>query len=476
MSDSLSFANLTELGAKIRTKSLSPVDLCEHFLQRIDRFNPKLNAYLAVAADRAMATARAAEAAIGGGQYLGPLHGIPVALKDLIDVAGLPTTGGSLLYSDRVAAEDSTVARRMAAAGTVLLGKTHQVEFAFGGVGINHHHGTPWNPWDAETHRIPGGSSSGSGVAVAAGMTAVALGSDTGGSVRIPASFCGLVGLKPTYGRISRLGLMPLDSTLDSAGPMTRTVRDAALLYQTLAGPDPSDSQTWNRPVEDVLQNLDDGVAGMRLCIPEEYFWDGVNSEVGAAVRAAAEQLSTLRAQVDPISLTELDELIELRGRGSLVSVETYLNLRTELENHLDEFDPIVSARMLDGISFTAVDYLDIKRQYEDLQRRTCHTMQTIDALIAPTTPILPPPLEEADQAEHYDEVNGLCLRNTMAANLLGLCAISVPCGFSESGLPIGLQLIGRPFDEARILRIAQTYEEATEWSKETPNMDGFDR
>ena len=475
MDDTLTFASLHELATRLRQRELSPVELSEHFLQRIEHYNPKLNAYIAVTAERALASARAAETALASGVDLGPLHGIPVAFKDLIDVAGLPTTGGSILLRDNIPDKDATVALKMARGGAVLLGKTHMVEFAFGGVGINHHYGTPWNPWDAATQRIPGGSSSGSAVAVAAGLAPAALGSDTGGSVRIPSSFCGLVGLKPTFGRLSNQGCLPLDSTLDSVGPMVRTVRDAALIYQILAGPDPAAPPTWGHPSEDVLENLEGDITGMRLALPREYFWDEVDGEVAAAVHASARVFADLNAHVDDISLTELDDLQALRARGSLVAVETYLNLKDDLENNLDKFDPIVAARMLDGKDFLAVDYLDIQNGYADLRRRIAASLHAVDALITPTTPIVAAAVEEVDQEERYFPTNGLCLRNTMAANLLGLCAISLPCGFTRAGLPIGLQLIGRAFDEGRLLRLAHAYETTMAWGQRHPKMNAFD-
>jgi len=475
MDDTLTFASLHQLATRLRQRELSPVELTEHFLQRIERYNPKLNAYIAVTAERALASARAAETTLASGGDLGPLHGIPVAFKDLINVAGLPTTGGSILLRENIPDKDATVALKMARGGAVLLGKTHMVEFAFGGVGINHHYGTPWNPWDAVTQRIPGGSSSGSAVAVAAGLAPAALGSDTGGSVRIPSSFCGLVGLKPTFGRLSNQGCLPLDSTLDSVGPMVRTVRDAALIYQVLAGPDPAAPPTWGHPSENVLENLEGDISGMRLALPREYFWDEVDEEVAAAVHASAQVFADLDAHVDDISLQELDDLQTLRARGSLVAVETYLNLKDDLENNLDKFDPIVAARMLDGKDFLAVDYLDIQNGYADLRRRIGASLHAVDALITPTTPIVAAPVKEVDQEDRYFPTNGLCLRNTMAANLLGLCAISLPCGFTRAGLPIGLQLIGRAFDEGRLLRLAHAYETTMAWGQRHPKMNAFD-
>lgn len=473
MDDDLAFASVHDLAILIRRQELSPVELIQFFLERIDAYDSQLNAYIAVTAERAIAAARAAETAIAGGHYLGPLHGIPVALKDLIDVTGLPTTGGSILFARNVPERDATVARKLDAAGSALLGKTHMVEFAFGGVGINHHYGTPWNPWDADVHRIPGGSSSGSGVAVAAGLVPVALGSDTGGSVRIPASFCGLVGLKPTFGRISNAGVLPLDRNLDSVGPLARTVEDAALIYQTLAGPDPDDLQTWNQPCPSV-GDLDEEIAGLRVCFPREYFWDGVDEEVEAAVRASAQVFADLHVHVDEISLELLDDLAELRAGVNLTAVESYLYFQEQLENSPEQFDPIVSSRMLDGKKIGAVDFLRQQMAYTELRCRALHALESVDFLITPTTPFAALPVDAVDREETYFSINGMCLRNTAAVNLLGLCAISLPCGSTRSGLPIGLQLIGRPFDEARLLRLAYAYEQATGWGGNPPDLDAF--
>ena len=409
---------------------------------------------------------------MAAGQYLGPLHGIPIALKDLIDVSGLPTTGGSLLYRENVPTRDATVARRLWEAGAVLLGKTHMVEFAFGGTGINHHYGTPWNPWDAETQRLPGGSSSGSGVAVAADLAPAALGSDTGGSVRIPASFCGLVGLKPTFGRLSNAGVLPLDSSLDSVGPMTRCVGDAALLYQALVGPDPRDPDTWNQPLDGLFDVAGD-VDGMRVRIPREYFWEGIESEVEGAVKACVQVFAGLGVDVDEISLEELDKLSELKP-GRMTAVETYLHFGEHLENNLEAFDPIVSSRMVDGRAMSAVEYLELQIMRAELRRSAQQRLVGIDALLAPTTAITAPSLHETDTAENYGPINLLGLRNTSVVNQLGLCAVSLPCGLTQNGLPVGLQLIGLPHTEGRLLRLAQAFEEATQWHSQHPELDAF--
>lgn len=474
MDDALAFATISELAPLLQKREVSPLELTDYYLDRIDDLNPSLSAYIEVLADRARSAATAAEEAIAGGNYLGPLHGIPLAFKDLIDVAGIPTTGGSRLFQGRVPTRHATATGRLAGAGTVLLGKTHMVELAFGGVGTNLHLGTPWNPWDPQVHRIPGGSSSGSAVAVAADLCTAALGSDTGGSVRIPSSFCGLVGLKPTFGRVSNSGILPLDSHLDSLGPLCRCVSDAALLYQALAGPDSSDPDTWSQPVDDVLEDLEDEVTGMRVALPREYFWEDVDPEVEAAVRASVQVFADLGVYVDEVSIEALADLGEVRARGSLTAVEAYANYREYLENDLDVFDPRVARRMLAGGEMTAVEYFELQRDFSELRQDMSPALVGVDALLTPTTPFAALPVSDVEADEDYWRINNLCLRNTSAANLLGLCAISLPCGMTRDGLPIGLQLIGRPFAEAGILRLAHAYERATEWHELCPALDEF--
>ena len=474
MDDTLAFAPITQLAPLIRRRELSPVELTELFLERIELYNLALNAYITPTAELARAQARAAEAQIPAGAYLGPLHGIPIACKDLVDVSGLPTTGGSILLRDNRAATDATVARRLFSAGAVLLGKTHMVEFAFGGTGVNHHYGTPVNPWDPQTHRLPGGSSSGSGVAVASGLATAALGSDTGGSVRIPSSFCGLVGLKPTFGLLPSTGVLPLDPTLDSIGPLCHSAEDCALLHQVMAGPDPAAPETLAQPFCAVMEDLEGEVAGLRLCFPREYFWVDVDEEVEAAVRASAQVFADLNVHVDEISLEVLDELVEWRSGPSTTAVEAYRYHRHNLENHLDQFDPIVSERMLDGRDTLATDFLQQLLTRDALRHKAHAALENVDFLITPTTPFAAPILEEIDRDGVYFPTNGLCLRNTIAVNLLDLCAVSLPCGFTRDGLPIGLQLIGHPHDEARLLRLARAFETATDFHRQTPDLGPF--
>ncbi len=467
----LEFATITELAARIRAGALSPVELAERLLERIGALDKRLHAFIAVSRDRALAEARAAEAALRGGHDLGPLHGIPYAVKDLYDVRGLPTTAGTRLLAGNVAARDAAAVRRLAAAGMVLLGKTHTVQFAFGGVGINHDHGTPHNPWHPVPH-APGGSSSGSGVAVAGGLVPVALGSDTGGSVRIPAALCGTVGLKTTVGRISRVGVYPLSWTLDSVGPLTRSVEDAALVHQALQGVDLEDETTLGVPPQDVLAGLRAGVRGLRVAFGETVFFDDVDPEIERAVREAGRVLRDLGAHVESVQVPEVAEALGEQRRAHMIAAEALAVNGRFIDEHFDALDPVVAHRMKGGRGLSATDYFVVLRQWADLRRRVRRTLADVDALLAPVTMIPPRPLAAIDASpESYVDHNFRYLRNTSLGNVLDLCAVALPCGFTGEGLPIGLMIYARPFEEATALRVAWAYEQATDWHRRRPEL-----
>ena len=463
--------SIRELGRRLRNGETSAEELARHFLGRIEALDPALNAFRLVCAERAIASARAADHQLGAGIDLGPLHGIPYAAKDLYDVAGLPTSAGCRLLEDRIAEADATVVRRLARAGMVLLGKTNTVQFAYGGAGINHHHGTPHNPWHT-THHLPGGSSSGSGVAVGAGLAPMALGSDTGGSVRIPAAFCSTSGLKTTVGRVSRAGVYPLSATLDSVGPLTSGVEDAALVYQAMHGSDPDDETTLAHPAHDVLARLNDGVAGLRIAFAEGLLFEDVDPEVEAAVRAGGEVFEGLGATLDHFDFPQARAAQQLNPRGLVISAEAYAVNQTLVEEHFDDLDPIIAFRLAKGREIPAHEYLAIMRERVRLRAETRAALHDVDALLAPTVPIPPPRLEDADRDRHtYTESNLACLRNTAPGNLLDLCALSVPCGFTAKGLPIGLMIYAKPFDEATLLRVGQAFQKATDWHLRCPNL-----
>jgi aspartyl-tRNA(Asn)/glutamyl-tRNA(Gln) amidotransferase subunit A len=467
----LHWLTISALSQQIHSGTLSPVDLMEHLLARVEALDGSLHAFRLVPRERALAMAQAAALALRAGQDAGPLHGIPYAVKDIIDVQGLPTTAGSNLLADNIANTDATVVRRLNQAGMVLLGKAQTVQFAMGAPGINHHHGTPHNPWQVTPH-VPGGSSSGSGVAVGAGMVPVALGTDTGGSVRIPAALCGTVGLKTTVGQVSRAGVFPLSGTLDSVGPLTRSVEDAALVYQAMQGPDPRDASTSGTAPQDVLTGLQDGVRGLRLAFAETVFWDDADPEIVQAVRACGDVFANLGAHVDSLPFPEAEESQTANPRGIISVTEAYLAHQERLGERFEEYDPVVTYRIVPGKDVRAVEYLRALQACAALRAKIRRVLQDVDALLAPTTMIPAMPLVEVDASlDTYKQWNPRYSRNTRVGNVLGLCGLTVPCGFTTKGLPIGLMIYGKPYDEAMVLRVGYAFEQATDWHYRIPDL-----
>ncbi len=466
------YSTIVELGHALRSGSITPTALTEQYLQRIEQLNSELGAFKMVAAERAMAQAQAAEAEMSAGIDRGPLHGIPYAAKDIYDVAAAATTAGCPLLESNIAERDCAVIRRLNNAGAVLLGKTITVQFAYGGAGINNQQGTPHNPWHREPH-LPGGSSSGSAVAVASGMAPMALGSDTGGSVRIPAALCGVSGLKTTVGQISRAGVFPLSWSLDSVGPLTRTAEDAGLVYAAIAGADPDDESTRAYRATDVMSRLDDGIDGFRVAFAETVFFDDADAEVAALVRATGEVFRQLGAQVDSIEFPQAQQAVELNPRGLVIAAEAYTLNRELLDNRFDELDPVVANRMIKGAETPAHEYLRAELEWQSLRASAMKTLEDVDALLCPTVMIPATPVAEVMQdMETYSKRNLQCLRNTAIGNILNLCAVTVPCGFTKSGLPAGLMIYGKSFDEATVLRIARAYQSATQWHQRHPALD----
>ncbi|MGQ4809629.1 2-amino-5-chloromuconic acid deaminase [Candidatus Entotheonellaceae bacterium PAL068K] len=467
----LHWQTISALSQQIHSGTLSPVDLMEHLLARVEALDGALHAFRLIRRESALAAAQAAELALRAGQDAGPLHGIPYAVKDIIDVQGFPTTAGSPLLEAHCAATDATVVRRLSQVGMVLLGKTHTVQFAMGAPGINHHHGTPHNPWHA-THHVPGGSSSGSGVAVGAGLVPMALGTDTGGSVRIPAALCGTVGLKTTVGQVSRAGVFPLSSTLDSVGPLTRSVADAALVYKAIHGPDGRDASTRGATFQDVLTGLKDGVHGLRLAFAETGFWDDTDPEIARAVRACGEVLARLGAHVDSLPFTEVAASETANPRGLISATEAYLAHQEQLGEQFETYDPIVTYRIVPGKDVLAIEYLRALQTCTALRLQAQRVLQDVDAFLAPTTMIPALPVSQVDASlDAYKTWNPQYSRNTRVANVLGLCALTVPCGFTSRGLPIGLMIHAKPRDEATVLRIGYAFEQATDWHGRTPDL-----
>lgn len=467
----LAFEPITRLAARLRQGSLSPVALAEHFLERIGTLDGKLHSYIVVLREQALEEARGAEAALKAGHDLGPLHGIPFAAKDLFDVKGAPTTAGTRLLAGNLARKDSDAVRLLREKGMVLLGKTHTIQLAFGVVGINNDQGTPHNPWQVEPH-APGGSSSGSGVAVSAGLAPAALGTDTGGSIRVPASLCGVVGLKTTVGQVSREGVYPLSWTLDSVGPLTRSVEDAALLYHALRGSGCGESGAPRQGPEGGSAGLRAGVRALRIAFGETLFFDDVDPEVERAVRAAGDVFRSLGARVESMEVPEVAAAWAERGRPFFVNAEACVINRELLDHHLDEMDPLVGPRMIRGRELSAPDYLGLLHRYRELQQSVVSTLLHVDALIVPTTAIAAPPLAGvAEDSRAYVDLHFRLHRNAGLGNILNLCAVSLPCGFTSKGLPIGLTVYARPCCEDMALRVAHAYERATEWHRRRPGL-----
>jgi aspartyl-tRNA(Asn)/glutamyl-tRNA(Gln) amidotransferase subunit A len=457
------YLTVHQLSAALRSRRLSSVELVNALLERIATHDQKLHAFVALYPDEARLAAEAADRAIRSGHAVGPLHGIPIALKDLVEIEGRVTTGGSKVWQDRLSTTTATLVRKVKAAGMIVIGKTHSVEFAMGGWGTNQYMGTPWNPWDLKTPHTPGGSSSGSGVAVAARLVPCAIGTDTGGSVRMPASWCGIVGLKVTVGRISTYGILPLAPTLDTPGPMTRSVEDAAILFDILQGFDPLDHRTSGRSAADPIPSLRRGVAGLRLAVLPEGDRTGVDQVVLAAYDDSVEVLRGLGAQIVNLNLPrKFSDFAELTGQ--IIGAEGYTAVG-DIVDRLDlPVDEAVRPRIWIGKSMSARDYLRALAEREKLTRQFAGVFANIDALLTPTTATPPIPITTVDQARSPAVF-------TRMVNLLDLCALSLPNGFTAAGLPTSLQIVCRGYDEGLALRIGWAYEQVVDWLTRLPPM-----
>lgn len=458
---------LVEQAKLIASRQVSPVELLDSVLGQIDRIEGKINAYITLTRDSALAEARQAESEIARGDYRGPLHGIPIALKDLFYTRGVRTTAGSKILRDFVPAEDATVVGRLRDAGAVLLGKTNMNEFAYGANGLNAHYGAVHNPWDLD--RITGGSSSGSAAAVVASMCSAALGSDTGGSIRNPAALCGAVGIKPTYGRVSRFGAIPCAWSLDNVGPLTRTAEDAALVLGAIAGWDPKDPASSREPVPNYGEELSRGVSGLRIAILQEYATDPLEPDVSAAFRAALDVLRGQGAVVEELSVPEVTSAIG--ASTAILSSEVTAYHEENLKTRPEDFGAEVRARLQTGLFIAATDYIKGQRVRRLLIQRFREILSRYDAVVCPTVPATAPRLDqETVEFPGFSELrNATMVRHTRLFNLNSLPAVSVPCGFDSMGLPVGLQIAGAPFAEGTVLRISHAYQQATEWNRRAP-------
>jgi aspartyl-tRNA(Asn)/glutamyl-tRNA(Gln) amidotransferase subunit A len=456
----LAFLSVADLSRLIRTREVSPLEVVETHLARIERLNPRLGAYVTVAAAEARAAAREAEAAIVRGGWRGPLHGVPVGVKDIFDTAGIRTTHGSSFYRDHVPAEDAESIRRLKSAGAIVVGKCNTHEFAAGSTTNNPWYGPSRNPWDLA--RSPGGSSGGSGAAVAAFLCAAATGTDTGGSIRSPAACCGVVGLKPTYGRVSQRGIYPNAVSLDHPGPIARSARDAGLLLQGMAGFDAQDPTTEDVPVPDFTAGIEAGVSGLRLALCPDLHYGELDSAVATAMEAAVKTLAGLGARIETVAFP-LREALQF-ARKAIAQAEFLALHRERLAATPEGYGADVRERLREAAATTLDDYVRACRERERVRRAMDGLLAEVDGLVLPVSPCEPPLLDTGTSRVNGREVTfsvvGVPMRGPL--NVLGLPGVAVPTGWAPSGLPLSLQIVGPRWDEAKALRIAHAYEEAT--------------
>ena len=463
----LCYASAGTLSRLVQSKEVSPVDIIDAHLARIEATEPMLNSFITLLPEEARGAARRAEQEIQSGNYKGPLHGIPVALKDLFNTGGVRTTSGSRIFDNFIPERDCTVAARFHQAGAILLGKLNMHQFAYGPTGENPDYGHMHNPWDLDL--ITGGSSGGSGSAAAAGQCTITTGSDTGGSIRIPAALCGIVGLKPTYGLVSRYGLTPLSWSLDHPGPMVRTVEDAALSMNAIAGYDPNDVASARVEIPDYTTALTGDVRGLRIGVVKEYFEAPLDPEVDRSVRDAIGVLESMGAVVTEVSFPMFNDSQAISG--AILMSEAAAYHRDLLASDGEKLYPPVRVRLEAGLFVSAADYLRAQQARSLFDRQARELLEHVDLLAGPTEPVTAPLLlaERVQAGEREVGTTGALTQYTRPYNLTGFPAISVPCGFSEAGLPMALQLAGRPFDELTVLRAAHAYEQATEWHSRRP-------
>jgi aspartyl-tRNA(Asn)/glutamyl-tRNA(Gln) amidotransferase subunit A len=464
--EELTYLTIDEAAWLLARKEISPVELTKACLERIERFDPQINSFITLVPWIAMEQARQAEVELLQGEHRGQLHGIPIALKDLYETAGIQTTAGSRHFADFVPEKNAVPFQKLHEAGAILLGKLNMHEIALGVTNENPHFGVCHNPWDLE--RISGGSSGGSAAALAAGFCLGSLGSDTGGSIRIPASLCGIVGLKPTFGRVSLRGVMPLSWNLDHAGPMARRVSDVAHILQIIAGYDVGDPYSIDAPVGDYLTSLETGIHGWRVALLVGEYTNEADTQVLTAVRQAAAVMEGLGARIEEVDLPYL--LQAAQANSVMVTSDAAAVYQDRIKNHPEDFGTDVLKRLLTGAAYSSTAYI-LARHTQTLAKRRMETFfKRFDLLILPSTPLLAPPLQALDAVERARQLT----RFTAPFNLTGLPAISLPCGFVRDGkaeLPVGLQMVAPAWGEVRLLRAAFAYEQATPWHSRKPDF-----
>jgi aspartyl-tRNA(Asn)/glutamyl-tRNA(Gln) amidotransferase subunit A len=459
----------TQLSEAIKRREVSSVEITESLLDRINKTNGAINAYVSIPADEALAAARAMDEALSAGYYFGPLHGIPVSVKDLYETKGLRTAGGGRILANYVPDEDATSVARLRRSGAVIVGKTNTHEYAYGYTTENPHYGATRNPWDAT--RIAGGSSGGSGAAVAARSAIVALGTDTGGSIRVPSSFCGISGLKPTYGRVSRKGVLPLSWSLDHAGPMVRSASDAALVMNVIAGYDPADPASADVPVHNFASRLNRDIRGLRMGIPKNHFFDRIDPEVLKAVQAAIKILEDLGAISIEVNFPYMEQAVS--AWLAILLAEASSIHEQDIRQRPEDYGEDVRLYLEEGELVAAGRYLKGQRIRRLLVEGFRDAMAGVDVIITPATAVPATKLGESvvtiDGKE--EELFRVLARISSPFDMTGLPALALPCGLTKRGLPVGLQIVGHPFAEDVVLQIGHAYEQATDWSKRRPTM-----
>ncbi|MCB1019385.1 MAG: amidase [Acidobacteria bacterium] len=467
----LPLKTIRELSALLRKGEISPVELTEQTLARIEALDPKLNSYITVTPELAREQARTAEQEIRAGNWRGPLHGIPYAAKDLCFTTGVRTTAGAKIHADFLPDYDATCVVKLRDAGAVLVGKANLHENAYGITSTNPHYGPVRNPWDLD--RIPGGSSGGSTAALSAGLCSFSLGTDTGGSIRIPASFCSLTGLKPTFGRVSRHGVFPLGATLDHVGPFALTVEETGWIYEVMAGHDPNEDATVDLPVE--LPAFTEGARldGRKIGVPDAFYFEGLDPEVEAACKAALRQMEELGAEIVEVKLPDIEETnaisrVVLLAEAASVHARSY---RERAADYGDDQRALIDA----GLFVTAADYLNAQRRRRALCQGFYEAFDKVDLIAAPAVPVLPAKIGQRtlNIGGVEQDVRLVTTRNARALNLTGLPLLSLPCGFSAAGLPIGLQIVGALFDEKTLLEAGHAYQSSTDWHTRRPALAG---
>jgi aspartyl-tRNA(Asn)/glutamyl-tRNA(Gln) amidotransferase subunit A len=462
--DELAYLTLVEIRDLLRKGEVTAVELAESQLDRLERLEPDLNAFITVTRDEALEAARSADDAVRRGESLGPLHGVPFTLKDLFWTKGVRTTSGSKVFADFIPEKNATVVDRLLGAGAVLMGKTNLHELAYGVTCVNPHYGPVRNPWDRD--RIAGGSSGGSAAALGAGIGYGSVGSDTGGSIRIPSALCGTVGLKPTYGRVSRYGATPLSWSLDHIGPMTRTVKDAAVVYDIMVGHDPKDSASHQERVEAIAPRIDQLPSHIKMGIPEKYFFERIEPEVEELVRTAIGELEGLGMRRDTFPYEQSRHLSTCRNVIAFTEASTYHE--TTLEERPQDFGPGARELLRLGLTVQGTEYLKAQRARRRLVELLREAFRDVDFIVSPMTPAPAPKIVDEQFADGEDLRAGL-LRLAGPFNAAGFPALALPCGFTRSGLPVGMQLVGRPFEEDLLLKVGHAYEVVHPWRERHP-------